>query len=418
VSRGLGIGVVVVLLVAACSGGDDDGGRGEGRSASTGSTTTSTPAEEPGIVDLDELAEATGAEVTRVVPELGPEDELWAYNGDLQLAMPGGEVLVAKGTVAGEDELLRSSDGGGSWQPADLPNLPEPPPFLVLDQVGTSAVVAGSDDARRRYLWASDDGVTWRGGPVDLGPGGSGLTQIPGQLPDGRLMMPMTRDDPQDDLLLVSADRGATWERIDCPAETLDSRRPGWCLPVVPMGDRMWVRYDDLSLDAGRTWQTIDVQPDPGFNARPRIQWAVDLADADAGWLGVADTLVWDDAEETQDHLDFLVRSADGVRWETVLADPCQDAAVDHSGSWFSRPVPLGDRWLVASTCTKFDAPLRSELHLVDAAGTDPELVAAVDEDGVSFGSPVVAGSTVVVPELEPQPDRSRGPVTFLQLDA
>jgi hypothetical protein len=410
VARGLLL--LVVVVIAGCSGNTPDDQPGEAAEP------TSVPERARALVDLDEFTDA-GIQATRLEPEIEGDAQLLVeadqiVGGEIDLSVVGdeGEVLVALVEEGLTSPLVRSTDYGESWQLVELPNGISTLESRHASQVDASLLVSATDPDDRQYILVSDDARTWRGGPVDLGPRGTGLGQYPGQLLDGRLAVPLMRSE-RDEGLLVSSDGGSSWQPVDCPAESVSDGFPGSCLTLNAEDGGLWLREHEVSLDEGQTWQTVEVRPDPGATASPKIAAAV--APSDGNWLGVTNVIVNDGGYNA--HRAILARSADGLRWETVLSDPCSRTGMDYRHSWFSRPVPLGDGWVVASTCTSPEGEaLRSELHLLDHDGTQPALLAAVDHDGVSFGAPIVSGTRVVIPEIQTIPDEHDQHVTFLQL--
>jgi hypothetical protein len=173
-------------------------------------------------------------------------------------------------------------------------------------------------------------------------------------------------------------------------------------------GRNLWVRLHEVSLDAGQTWRTVSLAPDPGVNTT-MISNAVALPGG--GWLGSIHVIL----TAGDPFVDYLVRSTDGVRWERVVSDPCDKA--EGAGSSVSEPQPIGDRWLVAYTCTVegIDKPVRSQLYVLDRDATQARLLATVEQTGSSFGAPVAVRDTVVVPEIQGEQGLG-GTITFLHL--
>jgi hypothetical protein len=402
--------VMVLVAVTGCPGDDD----AESPPDEPVDATTA-PDAEPDHVDLAGL-EAAGIQATAVDPSLAPGQQL-AIGGD------GGVVAVSDVLVSNaydddnELRLVRSTDLGASWEPLELPGAPTEHGGLLYD-AGAAAIVARTDlDSLHGYFWASSDGVTWRGGdPVDLGADFQGLDDVAGQLPDGRLAITVFRwtaanppGAPTDNDLVVASDGGASWRHIGCPPEARSTTSGIACVPLQDAGRGLWLRLQEASRDGGHTWHTATLDPDPGAVTFPAIDTAVPVEGN--GWLGSASVIL---PSHNPAFLGYLVHSTDGTSWEPILSDPCANTDIDYSASSVSRPVQSGDQWLVTYTCTSDTVPQRSELYLLDPDGTHPRLVAEAQPE-TTFGTPLAAGSTVIVPEIhgEPGPEHD---ITLLQL--
>jgi hypothetical protein len=387
--------VGAVGLVCACT----DASEAEPPPTSRATTTSSAPEERADLAGL----EAAGIEARRVEPELGEGER---FRTD-PLVVPttsavGDELLAWVHTPDGSRHLERSADLGASWHAVDLPLVPEGLRSHQMFEVGDRVVVAASTSeawtGSDGYLWTSDDGTSWRGGPVSAAPPGASLSGSFTQLSDGRLATPISRaGQPQ---ALVSDD-GASWQPIGCPPEWTGSD----CTPP-PVVDGLWLNRTEVSLDEGATWQPIVATPtagDPG-SAPNRILTAV--ARPAGGWLGVGFR-----TEAGLTKLWSVTRSDDGVVWETVLGDRCGSPAADGVESLYDEPVAFGDGWLVTHTCFHAWRPQRSEIHLLDQAGSNPQLVATTDAPDLYFARPVTIDDAVVVAELGID-----GTATFLEL--
>jgi hypothetical protein len=401
-TRGRHLALVVVSTLAwACTSESN----AEPSSVADDTTTTTAPEERADLSGLD----AAGIEARRVEPTLG-EGERFETDPLVATAAVafGGALLSAALTDDGSQHLARSTDLGASWQPVDLPGAPDRLRSHQVDVVGGRVVAAASTSSRWSgadgSIWTTEDGTTWRGGPVPAAPPGASLAGRVTELPDGRLAVPTWGPDQAQPatMALVTSD-GATWEAIDCP--------PGWardgaCAPP-PAVAGLWLRPTEVSLDAGATWQPIVVTPPSAGAAEGRPDEVLTaVARPGGGWVGLGYH-----SEAGTRKLWSVVRSDDGVAWETVLGDPCGAAGVDAVESTYDPPVLLGDGWLVTHTCFQGWRPLRSELTLLDAAGANPRTVATTDVPGLWFGPPVVVGEAVVVPERS-----ATGTTTFLQL--
>lgn len=380
--------VASAVLLAACSGGGD---RDSGGADDSGTATRASAAPAAGG-DLAAGLEDHQIEVTGVEPDPGPGIRL-----DPEQGVGGiGEALLTVVTDReGEvEQVARSTDLGATWQPVELPGAPDVLDSPRLDRVGHVATVNAGGPDNSVYLWASGDGERWQGGllPSEVAAArGSGN----GQLPDGRPAIVTLDEDGGPERLLTLSDEGE-WQTIDCPPEaTVELHNGPGCIPPVPMGGGLWLRLNAASLDEGRTWAPIVVTPDPRSDDVPSVASAAPLADG-AGWL--ATVAIERRLQDVPQDLELLVRSVDGLTWETLLADPCTEAGERTASAFFSGPTRLGDSWLVSSTCLdNSEVPLRSVLYLVGPDGTDPQVIAEAPA-GDSLGAGIAVGDTVVMP--------------------
>jgi hypothetical protein len=391
--------VVAAGLVCACTNESEP----EPPPTSRETTTTSSPEERADLAGL----EAAGIEARRIEPELG-EDERFETDPLLLTKT----IAVADGllgwvhTPGGSQHLERSADLGASWRPVELPLAPDGLRSHQMFEVGDRVVVAASTSeswtGSDGYIWTSDDGTSWRGGPVPAAPPDATLTGPFTQLPDGRLAFGIYQpDQPQAPVRALVSDDGASWQPIGCP--------PGWtdsdCTPP-PVFDGLWLRGTEVSLDEGATWQPIVVTPTTGDAESSPDQIQTAVATPMGGWLGLGYR-----SEVGLNKLWSVTRSDDGVVWETVLSDRCGRPGSEGVEAFYDEPVPLGDGWLVTHTCFHAWRPQRSELYLLDQAGSNPRLVATTESPGLYFARPVAVDDAVVVAELG-----ITGTATFLQL--
>ena len=408
---GLGKTAVAVAVLgfvgsSACSG-DEEAGQQEGGPEQT--TTTVAQLERPAVGDLD----AAGITVERVEPELADGERIetsrlyrqFEVVDDTLLALvigaPEATRLPGGPAAPGGWLVERSTDLGETWEPVDLPGVPGapqmvPPSVMVA---GDRAVVVGSrddvGDADGSSIWTTDDGETWAAGRLDEVPSDLTLDLPVVDLADGRLAVGLyphgatdpaeaTGDRPQ---ALVSGDGGASWQAGGCP---LDRAGPeaGCSFPDAFAG--LWFSGLEVSLDEGATWQPLVV--DPAFDKPTSMYQAVERPSG--GWLGVGGHI----ESPGINRYTYILRSDDGVHWDVVLDDRCDDLGVDEGiMSTFSLPVALGDKWVVVHSC----GGARSELYLLDEDGTNPRKVLTSDVPGLELAQPLAAGDTVIVPELD-----------------
>jgi len=407
---------LVALSVATVACSDDDDSKG------TSSTTT----EPPSALVHDGFEEA-GLTVERIEPTL--DGELIELSGSLFDLHAVGDVLVAAFSVPDREAnvVARSTDQGQTWTRVNLPGaddtelLDGEPELAVLGD----AVVAYAEDSsggNEMPLWTTVDGDTWQGGLVALSPDVSPHPDGGGELPDGRLIIPVVGEDGTF-RMLTSEDDGASWGEDACRPPAVQEDRSGGCEGPVRVGRGLWLHGQRISLDDGRTWKgPITVHParcgdDPGLNveddAGPELSDVVVLADGQ--WLGsVTDPTRCDVSDKTVSN---LALSRDGQRWEAVLPDPCGAAGGLSTVEGFSRPVPLGDGWLVQVRCLMSRNRDHTELYLLDHTGAGPQKVATMDAAKASLTShllaPIAIGNIVVVPEVD---KRRTHPLTILHL--
>jgi photosystem II stability/assembly factor-like uncharacterized protein len=163
---------------------------------------------------------------------------------------------IAASCKGGPPGLLRTSDGGATWQPQGLPDregsaslqgdlVVEPPIFFTDDD----AVLAVTD-ARAAVLFYStrDGGETWALAAVAAGAGRPAVTS----LREWTVVL--------DGHLMVSHDAGQTWTRLQ---DSVDGESTVLAL-VNPSSGWAW-RSDALyrTSDGGRSWTPVSLPPLP-----------------------------------------------------------------------------------------------------------------------------------------------------------
>ncbi|MCK5769700.1 YCF48-related protein [Algiphilus sp.] len=143
--------------------------------------------------------------------------------------------------------ILRSTDGGGSWQNVHV-DLDVPEPLLDIAKVpgGDRLVAVGGFG---QYLESGDGGDTWTSRRIEAF-NGSHLNDIVIGA-DGTLLIAAERG-----LLLRSRDGGQTWDPLE-----LDY--PGSMFGALSLGDGRWLAFGMrgnafLSEDNGDSWQAVD----------------------------------------------------------------------------------------------------------------------------------------------------------------
>jgi len=236
----------IVLAAAACS---DDAGKAEG----------------PPEVDLE-----------RVEVDASPAPPV-APIGDVLLAKALADTPVGGAPV---DALVRSRDGGATWEPVDLP---EAPANITFDAgrpavVGGIAVVTGrtmpdlfDPSGSPAYLWTSADGETWHGKKVAANGPTSSTVSVDAAgdvLIAGAVVSPNPPVEGAEELVLWrSTDGGETWieseirEPLPGPNDSLlDVLEDGDRLTAIPQGERRDVLE---STDDGASWSLADCPVPP-----------------------------------------------------------------------------------------------------------------------------------------------------------
>jgi hypothetical protein len=383
----------VLIVAGGCTAAPPKGSELRGSASASVKAPTAVP---------DAFA-AAGIRAVRVVPDLGAKPGSTLELGDAlaELVTAGSRLFTRRWQPTGERSLVASADLGRTWQAVDLPGATEADRVPLLKQAGPAVVVTKGDNR----VWVTGDGVTWRGGPAPVGPDGYVLNH-PAQHLGGSLVVGVTGKKKRG--LVLTTDGGATWQSVDCPAISRPTGERDRCEAVTPAGGALWVRWYEVSVDSGRTWHTTSIVPDPGSSFSPMLRGLVALPTG--GWLGPVVAALHPSPSSY-----LFVRSTDGLTWEPVVPYPCERA--ENRKSTVSRPQALGERWLVAYTCTDAaDNPLRSILYLTDRDGTNPRVLATIDEPGHWYHTPVTIGGTTVVPEIRSDGHGLGAAVTFLHL--
>jgi hypothetical protein len=385
------LAAVMLLLVAGCTETGPDRRTEPLSSPASVSVSVSPPAVSLGVF------EAAGIRATRAIPELGEGRyfHLTDANDDIVVA---GTTLIANSVDRNlrSNRVMTSTDRGRTWQGIDLPGATADDGWAILSRTGTTVAAVGG--GKRHLVWLTDDGVTWRGGPVPVESEGYVLA-LPLRGVDGAVVVANSRKGAR---IVRTTDGGGTWQTIDCPTMFRPTGQADRCEVVTPAGGNLWARRFEVSVDAGKTWRPVKVVPE--FGSVIQLMGTVTLQGG--GWLSPVWTVI-PPAKSAY----LLARSRDGVTWDTVIPYPCDKAA--GQGATVSRPQALGNRWLVAYTCVDAtDDAQRSVLYLLEADGTGARVLAAIDRPGRWFGGPVTVGDTVIVPEI-----RNDNVVTLLHLN-
>lgn len=417
---------LVAVSVAGCSGGSDE--RSSRPPGTPPAGDEGEDEDEDGNED-DDKQRRTGCVVDdgrSIEPEVDV-GSLDVVNHHLQMLAVGDDVLLAKARVDNGVErrgpdIVRSTDCGATWERLDLPDAPAMPDSGMGDTlalVGDVVVVTAdihldpTPEGDNAYVWTSGDGQGWKGGPVTVPSpdAAQALGSSPASpLPDGRLIVSLDFAIDTAQQVLLSDDRGATWQVADCPAESLQQVGTGFaCWNLMGAGGLWAQRFaGEVSLDEGQTWQRPALEPErPDLTDFPKIESLVALSGG--GWLATFLADVDDCPSFTlsgpSSCVGDVARSDDGVHWEATmdLTDSCHaDASLDEPNSLFTAPVPFGDGWLVVYTCADGIEPRWSEAYALDADGRNPRLVRDIDRGGASFGQPVAVGDGIVLPRIDP----------------
>jgi len=361
-----------------------------------------------------------------------------------------GDVLMSEAAEGSAAPAFRSTDLGESWEPVELPDVPDEVERGRLDIVGEGVAFDGwlrieprdsELDRGHFYVWTSRDGIEWQGGRLsDSLSGDIGLKVV---ATDERWVAGFVpeHDDGSEEVELLYSDDGETWEQAEHPGrraprgEFLDVERiwqpdgepltakvevdshgsfscQRWqspdggvtwqesgscsdaateepCPPAETVGS-LCQRGDEVSFDQGSTWQQITIEPPLDTAETPSLHSTVELVGG--GWLSMASITEAGDVS-----YEYLLQSDDGLTWQQVLPEPCHDVDITRPNSELSGPAPLGDRWVVEASCSDLSDLVRSELYLVSADGDDPvELSEHALDDGI-YGGPLAIDGAVVV---------------------
>jgi len=272
--------LALVLMIVACGddGSDDDGGTGTGAATMTGVATTTgvTPttgdpatgetADPPGSTgdattadpagsSGDDSGSSTGEPVGPTGHFLAvgdggrrvrsPDGELWdgqvgtgLLDADMEMAPPdalralavGDGYIVAVGGggnfFTGNAMVMRSTDGGVSWQEDLLKDKPDFSPHK-LHGVAASGQVLVAAGMRGKRIRSEDGGLGWT--DISFEDTNSRLLAVAAQ-GDTFVVAGWTEDSyeaPKTSAILTSPDRGLTWGPVDESFERLDALAAG-----------------------------------------------------------------------------------------------------------------------------------------------------------------------------------------------
>jgi hypothetical protein len=334
---------------------------------------------------------------TRIEPDTAIAEPLAAVGGTLLARAPTDEAIGE--TVP--DTLLRSVDGGRTWDQVALPDRPEGVAFGPTSPLvtGDVAVVVGRGivpalgmtvDAGDAYVWTSADGETWRG--ARLTGAGPAFDQPEVHAVGGVLLATVQTGDidllaPHRLEVFRSADGGGTWEPVALP--DLGPTAGGTMSPGTPVADGgrlllpIWPGGNAkqrllVSPDDGVTWSLEECPQDPfcldetvgdlavravdehgdgvvthevsvdggpwqPVEVDPPLPfpdgWFGDVVALPAGgWLA---TVSWDELEDSSSSQEGLLRSDDGVHWAAADAPPpCELRARELDAEGFFIPLP------------------------------------------------------------------------------
>ncbi|HEU4697709.1 MAG TPA: YCF48-related protein [Gemmatimonadales bacterium] len=210
--------------------------------------------------------------------------------------------MVYSDPVNGSFLVLTTADGGRTWTPVPRAALPAPLPReasfaasgsgIVLEPGGRVWIATGGGD-RARVLRSSDGGRTWQAAetPVVAGRPGAGIFSLAFRDALHGVAVGGDYQRPKDDSanVAVTADGGRTWTPAAgrrpagyrSAVAVVPGTRAGTLVAVGPTGT-------DVSVDGGDAWLTADTV---GFNAvgfaSPTAGWAVGERGRVARWAGV-----------------------------------------------------------------------------------------------------------------------------------
>jgi hypothetical protein len=337
----IAVGMAAILVVAAACGS---------------SLPTANQTENPAVGSPIEPTEGTPIASQSSVPTL---PTLRAFSLSLD-----GSLLAGTG-----NEVLVSSDRGGSWSTARLPKGRS-----VLDGILTAsgAIVVVSTDRVDQDAEAvadvfidrsADQGATWIEDPIVVG--GAAVTVSLDAMADGRIgaLLAPTRQGARSSVVSISSDDGATWS---APITFADPPLLGplgvgsdTLAAVAAVARDIPPRPDGIALsrDEGRTWTIAEIPPPAGFTvadeaavSRPSstaerpfrvavgyasdgrgVVEVVDCRDTSCGVVAVGSGIVEDGA--------LLSVTGDDVFAEV---GPVLWHSADGGGTWQSTAVDLG----------------------------------------------------------------------------
>ncbi len=433
---GLAVGLALAVVVTACGDGTPAGPAAEPLAATRVEPDTALAAPLAAVGGTLLARAPTDEEIGEVVPDtlLRSVDDgrTWApvtlpdrpegvafgqtsplVTGDVAVVV-GRKIVSSYGlTVDAGDAYVWTSTDGETWRGARLagpgPAFDQPEVHAVGDVLLATLQTGDIDPLAPHELaiFRSDDGgARWaRVALPDLGPTAGG-TMTPGTpvAGGGRILLPIWPGGNADRRLLVSADGGVTWSSEECPQDTAcldqavgdlrfrarDSNGDG-------DGDGDGIVDHDVSVDGG-PWQPVAVDPPLPF---PGASFGDVVALPMGGWLATA---TWDELQDSTTSQQALLRSDDGVHWAPADApEPCALRPRERDAEGFFVPLPdvsvqtpvgFAGQGVVAYSCDD-----SAQLWAVPGDGTPPATVEGSAGDGVAYGSPVVAGDLLVVPE-------------------
>ena len=218
----LALGLCVVTLLAACGGDDDESSTGAAQAPETGGT--SPKVEDPGAIHVHGLGVNPKDGALFVATHTGlfraPKGEGTAervanrYQDTMGFTVVGPNRFLGSGHPDAREDLppflglIRSNDGGRSWQSVSLMGKAD---FHVLEAAGARVYGFGSNYETRatEFLVSNDSGKNWdRRSP----PGG--LVSLAIAPEDSNGIVGGVQGGPAEDGLYASADAGRTWQPL------------------------------------------------------------------------------------------------------------------------------------------------------------------------------------------------------------
>jgi photosystem II stability/assembly factor-like uncharacterized protein len=195
--------------------------------------------------------------------------------------------LAFSDSIDGQFVVIRTDDGGRQWNPIPAPSFPQALPGEgAFAASGTNVALKGRDRAwigtggasQSRVLRSSDGGRTWQvsTAPLAAGPS-SGIFSIAFRDDTHGIVVggDYQEESVASDNAAITTDGGATWTRVTGLSGFRSSVAyvPGRQATVIAVGPT----GTDMSADDGRTWKAI---AGPGFHAfsvspSGRVGWGV-----------------------------------------------------------------------------------------------------------------------------------------------
>ena len=265
------------------------------------------------------------ASVTTPSADLGVTwDAVDATEANLWQSVAYGNGVFVAVSFDGNNRVMRSTDGGRSWNQTGITGVPEGGWNSVA--YGNGVWIAVASFGSLRVLRSTDNGLTWVAGPAATGP--NGWTAV---ATDGNGVW-MAVSESGDARLMRSTDNGLTWfSRATALAASTVWRS-------VAYGNGVWIAVASSttqrvmrSTDGGDTWSR--------FASPEDFQWT-SVAYGNGVWVAVAKDGITNDGITIQ-----VMRSTDGgLNWSLAAAAGGNqwESVAYGNGVWVAVSIPGG----------------------------------------------------------------------------